>query len=61
MQICPFRLPFRHFRLSQLLLLPIAGDEGVVLVDPISKAFNVVVEPPTELCPFVGNVYKVVD
>jgi hypothetical protein len=60
-QICPFRLPFRHLHLSQLLLLPIAGDEGVILVDPINEAFNVVVEPLTELYPFIGNVYKVVD
>jgi hypothetical protein len=44
-----------------LLLLLIAGDEGVVLVDLINEAFDVVMEPLIELYLFVGNVYEVVD
>jgi hypothetical protein len=38
-----------------------AGNEGVVLVDPINEAFNVVIEPLVKLYPFVSNIYKVVN
>jgi hypothetical protein len=37
------------------------SNEGVILIDLINEAFNVIIEPLTELYPFVNNVYKVVN